>query len=251
MRLVSLNTWKAEGDYPQRLRAMAEGLSALHPDVVALQEDMRTPDGQTHTALALSRALGLRLNWIPARDKMRRMGVRHVRSTAGLAVLSREPAQEVRTLSLPDDPADGERVAQCVRLPGPSGDWWLVNLHLTHLPHRPDLRHAQLKTVLGALAFEAGMRPVVLCGDFNAGPGEPEQAVFRHPFGPLLDAFGNRSKLTHRDERGHAANLDHILLYVTGAGPVPRVHRAWTALDRPDAHGVMSSDHWAVCADLF
>jgi endonuclease/exonuclease/phosphatase family metal-dependent hydrolase len=68
MRLVSLNTWKAEGDYVRRIDAMAAGLSALSPDVIALQEDLRTADGLTHTALALARALGLQLSWVPARS---------------------------------------------------------------------------------------------------------------------------------------------------------------------------------------
>ena len=52
MRLVSLNTWKAEGDYPKRVRAMADGLASLSADVIALQEDLRTSDGLTHTALS-------------------------------------------------------------------------------------------------------------------------------------------------------------------------------------------------------
>jgi endonuclease/exonuclease/phosphatase family metal-dependent hydrolase len=59
MRLVSLNTWKGEADYPRRVQAMAEGQAELAPDVVALQEDLRSSDGLTHTAGALAQALGL------------------------------------------------------------------------------------------------------------------------------------------------------------------------------------------------
>lgn len=249
IRLVSLNTWKAEGAYPQRLRAMAQGLGALSPDVVALQEDLRSHDGATHTARALADALQMHLVWVPARDKRRRIGVRIRRSTAGLAVLSRQPVREQRVLPLPEDAADGERLAQCVRLPGPQGDWWLVNLHLTHLVHGADLRHAQLSVALRSLAHDARTGAVVLCGDFNAGPGDPELAVFRRPFGPLVDAFGGASKCTHRDESGRAADLDHIFLH---AGEhMPALRRVWVALDHPDARGVMPSDHCAVCADLF
>ena len=49
-------------------------LAALAPDVVALQEDLRTADGQTHTAQTLARALGLHLHTLPARAKPRRVG---------------------------------------------------------------------------------------------------------------------------------------------------------------------------------
>jgi endonuclease/exonuclease/phosphatase family metal-dependent hydrolase len=38
MRIVSLNTWKKEGDYSRRLPLMRDGLAAMAPDVVCLQE---------------------------------------------------------------------------------------------------------------------------------------------------------------------------------------------------------------------
>ncbi len=250
MRLVSLNTWKSEGDYPRRVRAMAEGLSALSADVIALQEDLRTSDGLTHTALALGQALSMHLSWVPARCKPRRVGAAQTLSTSGLAVLSRRPVLEQRMLALPQDARDGERVAQCVRLPDAAGERWLVNLHLSHLPDRADLRREQLQAVLQAMDDLARELPVVLCGDFNAGPGDPELARFLEPGGPLVDAFAGRQKVTHRSASGRAFNLDHIFLRTRGAKPPLEMGGARVVLDRPDAHGVMPSDHFAVCADL-
>lgn len=250
MRLVSLNTWKSEGDYPRRVRAMAEGLAALSPDVVALQEDLHTADGQTHTAQALASALSMQLAWLPARAKPRLLNGTPTDTTSGLAVLSRQPVREQGSVVLPDDARDGERVAQWVRLAGDRGDWWLVNLHLTHLPDRADLRRAQLETVLQTLQGVAGDQPVVLCGDFNAGPDDAEIACCLSPQGPLVDAFGGQAKVTHRDSSGTAQNLDQILLR-TVRGELPfSVANARVVLDGPDVHGVLPSDHFAVCADL-
>lgn len=248
MRLVSLNTWKAEGDYPRRVEAMAQGLAALQADVIALQEDLRTADGLTHTARALARALGMQLSWVPARPKQRRVGLRRTLTTSGLAVISRQPVLEQRVLALQEDARDGERVAQCVRLPGPAGDWWLVNLHLTHLGDRADLRRQQLEAVLRMMDEVACAQAVVLCGDFNAGPDDAEIA------GPLLrgalrDAFAGMPKVTHVDAAGIERNLDHIL-FRPAEGWAVDVGSATVVLDRPDRTGVWPSDHRGVSADL-
>lgn len=250
MRLVSLNTWKAEGDYPRRLRAMAQGLAALSADVIALQEDLRTDDGLTHTARTLADALDLHLSWLPARAKLRDVEQRRTPTTSGLAVLSREPLPEQRVIALPEDARDGQRLAQAVRLPAALGGGWLINLHLSHLPDRPDLRRAQLATVLREAGDRAADARWLLCGDFNARPDDPAIAWALQPGGPLTDAFAGVPKTTHTDDQGRAADIDHILFRpVTGQGVA--VRRAWVTLDQPDGSGMRPSDHGAVCADLF
>ena len=249
MRLVSLNTWKAEGDFLRRIDAMVAGLSALSADVIALQEDLRTADGLTHTALTLARAMGLHLSWVPARSKLRNVGARRTLTTSGLAVLSRQPVLEQRVLALPGDERDGERLAQCVRLQGPVGDWWLVNLHLTHLPERADLRRQQLDTVLAEMDATVPVRPVVLCGDFNAGPEDVEIAGFLRE-GRLRDAFGGAAKTTHVDAAGLARNLDQVLLRRPAGRAIVVPAHAAVVLDRPDASGVWPSDHRGVSVDL-
>lgn len=249
MRLVSLNTWKGDGDYPHRLRAMCTGLSALSPDLVALQEDLRTDDGRMHTAQTLAQALGMFLSWVPARPKDRQVGHDTVACTSGLAVLSREPVLEQRILSLPEDPRDGQRLAQCVRLPNVLGGGWLINLHLTHLPDRADLRQVQLSTVLKELGDWAADERWLLCGDFNAGPADREIADCLWPHGPLNDAFSGKHKVTHVDELGRPHNLDQIF-WRTATGLGVDVRDAWVALKQPGDGGVMASDHCAVCVDL-
>lgn len=250
MRLVSLNTWKGDGDYPRRLKAMVKGLASLSPDLIALQEDVRTDDGRIHTAQTLAQALGLYLIWLPARAKHRQVGPHMEASTSGFAVLSREPILEQRVLTLPDDPRDGQRLAQCVQLPWALGGGWLINLHLTHLPDRPELRQAQLWHVVNELSVWAADERWLLCGDFNAGPADPEIAVCLWPNGPLNDVFSGVHKLTHVDAKGRGVNLDQIF-WRAPPGRGLTVHRAWVALDQPDENGARASDHSAVCADLF
>lgn len=250
LRLVSLNTWKGEGDYPRRLALMVQGLRALDADVIALQEDLCCEAAGLHTAGTLARALGLHLSAVPARRKPRSIDGRNQDSHSGLAVLSRWPATQTRVLALPQDARDGERLAQCVRLPWDGGHWWLVNLHLTHLSDRADLRQAQLATVLDALGDFARREAVVLCGDFNASASDPAIAGALAPHGPLSDAFAGQSKTTHRDDAGRAHDLDQIVLRAGEEAALPVVSHAAVVLDRPDETGVWPSDHFAVCADL-
>ena len=62
--------------------------------------------------------------------------------------------------------------------------------------------------------------------------------------------FSGQVKVTHTDASGRECNLDHIFLRMRDGIPLPGAGAATVALDRPDAHGVMPSDHFAVCADL-
>ena len=59
LRIVSLNAWKNDGDFPARVALIAEGLARLNPDVVCLQECFATEDGEVDVAHDLAAALGL------------------------------------------------------------------------------------------------------------------------------------------------------------------------------------------------
>src|SRR5882724_10070526 len=89
LRFVTLNTWKNEGDYFVRMRAMIVGLRALEPDVVLLQEVFRTADGTVHTARSLADALSLTMAYAPARAFPRPWQGGKVQSESGLAILLR------------------------------------------------------------------------------------------------------------------------------------------------------------------
>ena len=138
MRIVTLNTWKNEGDYARRLGLMARGLQALGPDVVCLQECFAAQGFDT--ACALGKALGLFVAAQPARSKIRPHAGRPTLSTSGLAILSRS------------SPA----AAQRLDLVTPAGDLRLLNLHLTHLRGPATDRPLGAPASHGALFFSGG-----------------------------------------------------------------------------------------------
>ena len=178
MRIVTLNTWKNEGQYERRLALMAKGLGELAPDVVCLQECFQA-DG-FDTARHLADTLRLDAAVAAARHKLRAHQGRRIESASGLAILRRNGALASGRLALPSDPADGERIGQWADVaPGLR----VLNLHLTHLsgPQAASLRKAQLER-----AMSAARRPgcgLLVAGDLNATAQAPELA----PIAATLD----------------------------------------------------------------
>jgi endonuclease/exonuclease/phosphatase family metal-dependent hydrolase len=250
MRLVSINSWKAEGDYPRRIEVMGKAIAALAPDVIAIQEDFCTQDGQTHTGKMLKDMLQMQLSCAPARLKHRLLGSQEVLSTSGLALLSKEAVVEQHVIVLPQDPRDGERICQLVKLRRSADECWLANIHLTHLADRVDLRRAQIEAILQAADVLRANMPLLLCGDFNASPDSEELAQFIRPKGRLIDAFAGESKQTLLHPNESAGDLDHIFIHSDGESAPISVAKAWLALGLADENGILPSDHCAVCADL-
>lgn len=241
MRIVTLNTWKNEGEYERRLVLMAEGLAALEPDVVLLQEAFAC-DG-ADTAAVLAARLGLSVSAFPARMKPRRHLDRQVLSTSGLAILSRGPLR-TRAKVLASHPLDGERIAV---LAESSGDDALriLNLHLSHLRGDlgRDLRARQLEEAL-AWALEDWSGGLILGGDLNAGRADPE--LLRLPaYAAPSERLG--STLIYAEGRGGAA-IDHIVLI--DPSHRQRIDRTFLALNGADDSGCFASDHAAVVADI-
>ena len=71
LSLITLNTWKCDGEYRIRLRLMAEGLAELNPDIILLQECFKTDHRQDNTARVLANTLSMNSCYLPAREKLR------------------------------------------------------------------------------------------------------------------------------------------------------------------------------------
>ena len=250
LRLVTLNTWKCDGHYAQRLQAMATQLKALAPDVVALQESFASANGQHDTARHLAQALGMERVLAPARQKRRECDGQAMDSSSGLAVLSRWPITRHEVLALPATPDDGERLALLCQLDTPHRPLTVASIHLTHLPQAHALRQTQLRSVMQHPWLHLPDQAAVVCGDFNANLQAEECRGFVAPLGEWLDVAG-MAGLTHKvtcpTPEGGGLDLDHVL---SRADAPVRWHSAQLALNQPDpASGVMPSDHLAVCVD--
>lgn len=243
MRIVTLNTWKNEGDYLRRLDLMAGGLAALSPDVVCLQECFAGAGWDT--AAHLASALGLKGYARPSRAKSRPHEGTLVACTSGLAILSRAPAVAESACALTGHPADGERIAQRLDLVVEGRRLRILNLHLTHLrgPESATLRARQLAEALRWAAADQDMG-LVVAGDLNAAASDPELAALNAQVG--FDAATFLGPRADSDRLAGPA-IDHLILQTAGGW---RVTSRFRALDDVDPEGWLPSDHAAVVVDL-
>jgi endonuclease/exonuclease/phosphatase family metal-dependent hydrolase len=256
VRFVTLNLWGFEAPLERRLALVAEGLTALAPDVVALQEVREAP-GRPNTAELLARATGYQHLFAPA--------VAFQGGHEGLALLARAPFAEHAALELPHAQPEERRILLSARL----GDCWVHTTHLNYRLQHGRQREDQVIAIDAALAGRGGPAPQVLMGDFNARPESDEMRFLRG----LTTLQGRRTHYQDAWERLHpaepgwtwaAANphtaplaflerdrrLDYV--YVTpqrkdGRG---RVLDCRIVLDRPGADGVYPSDHFGVLAEV-
>jgi endonuclease/exonuclease/phosphatase family metal-dependent hydrolase len=256
LRIVTLNTWKGEGDYPRRLALIEAGLAELNADIICLQECLKVRERGFDTGAFLGDQLGLHVVQAEAREKARSIGSESVLSTSGLAILSRKPSQSTLVLPLETDDADGGRCLLMAGFDYDSEQVWVGNLHASHLRDQrgADLRRCQIHQTLTALAaLPSG--PVILAGDFNAPLDAPEcmslLAAAELDWGP--DSISSLPPTINEGLRSHSPSqaraIDHILLL--RAGMAWRVARRQRALDTaaPD-DGQYPSDHAAIVVDL-
>lgn len=254
VRLISLNTWKNEGRYADRVAVMAEGLKALVPDVIALQEAFVAPVLGADTAASLAKALGLRRAVAAMRPKLRAHAGQAgdaVPSRADLALLSRWPLGLCGARALAEHPADGERFALFadVLVPGPPASLPLRVgvVHLCHLPGAADLRAAQ---AAAALAFfrQGYDGPLVVLGDLNARFSDPELASWRAA--PDLDQdLAGWALAADGPDRLACGAIDHVIGF--GLSPHWRGQGRRLVLTEPGGPAaVMASDHVGVMVEL-
>jgi endonuclease/exonuclease/phosphatase family metal-dependent hydrolase len=258
LRIVTLNMWNDRPDAVRRLNVAVEGLKALKPDVVAMQEVVETP-AIGNQAQRVADALGASWAFDPV-DRQRAAG------PLGNAVVSRFPIVTRESLLLPGPPEDPRRALLCV-LETPFGKLPMVSVHLSwemwHSPRRE-------QQVVGLDAFvraNPGELPPILAGDFNA---TPDSACIQFLTGKCgldgkgtyyRDAWARRHPhadgYTWSDRNPYAVRwvernrrLDYIFIgqmHPSGWGAVLDCR---LVLDLPGPDGEYASDHFGVYAEI-
>jgi endonuclease/exonuclease/phosphatase family metal-dependent hydrolase len=186
--LVTINILNDLAYWQSRSVLLVEQLSALEPDLIAMQEV--SLKGESSNAHWLCEKLN-QCQKNPDKEPpyqvslCQRTGV--FKKQEGIAVLSRFPIK--RNMSL--DLLTQNRVAQVIGVRIGSSDLILVNGHFFWQPGVSDGRQKQIELLLDFLDTQPVDQPVVVCGDFNGIPGTPAIERMRQYFDSAY-AFVNK-----------------------------------------------------------
>lgn len=258
---MTLNLWNEQPPFEARMRVAAEGLRALAPDVVALQEVRVAPGRIPNQAETLAAALGYGFVFEPAAV----MGD----GEQGLAIISRLPIIEHAAMELPHAEANERRIMLSARLETQVGGVWVHTTHLDYRLAHGREREDQVLALEQAVAARASENPQVLVGDFNARPESDEirwlcglttlaaRRVYYQDAWALLhpgdrgwtwasaNPYTERMKFLDRDRR-----IDYIFVTQRRRDGRGAIHDCQIVLDRPDADGVFASDHFGLVAEV-
>jgi endonuclease/exonuclease/phosphatase family metal-dependent hydrolase len=239
LRIMTYNVHGCVGmDGKLSPRRIARVIAQLQPDIVALQEvDVnRKRSGHLDQAEQIGRELKMEHHFHPS--------MQLAEERYGDAILSRWPMQIVQAGALPTL----NRTPQLE----PRGALWVsiqrerdhLNIINTHFGLRRLEKLAQARAMLGEdwLGKVDVDAPLILCGDFNAGPRSPTYRMIAAEMNDTQICCPQHRPLNTWFSRQPVARIDHIL--TRGPIRVRAIHRRVTDLAR------VASDHLPLLAEL-
>lgn len=159
LRVATFNIWHDAGNWPVRLKLLADALRAADADVIALQEVLqdsakKLPNQAETIAAALG---GYTVHFMSTSPE-------GAANRYGNAILTRLPVQAVETIKL--EPLNDYRTAIRLRVDAHGRTVDVVNTHLAWQPDAGPVRARQVRGLLDWLPQDEV--PLVLMGDFNA-----------------------------------------------------------------------------------
>jgi endonuclease/exonuclease/phosphatase family metal-dependent hydrolase len=257
IKIVTINTWKCDGDYRVRMQILAEQLKALNPAIITCQECFYSDEGKADTLKFLADKLTMHYTFLEGRFKKRLFEGKWVDSFSGLGILSAYPLNVVKQFNLPEVPGDEDRKAQQVEITLPTeGKILITNTHLTHI-NNIQARKAQAEALADIVNANETVSYSVICGDFNAVPGSIEISAFMNK-SRAIDCYaaGNGTEPRYSLADAFAKNkricVDHIFaLPMAGGNAYPRFINSEIVLNVADeVTRFYPSDHFGISTQL-
>ena len=255
VKVLTINTWKCDGDYDQRLLLLRDQIAATGADIIFIQEAFRTPDLSYCTLRYLAQSLRYYYSFVPARRKKRKINNVVRDSFSGLGMLSRFPFHNSENIVLPSTLRDGGRSAQLEIVHAYGKKILLANIHLSFLRERDNLKVQQLERILNKLVEVEGVDLYCIGGDFNSVPNSKTIEYLKsYSFIRFMDVFDLsndtvENPITFWDPFNKSgAQIDYIFFGVNKGDEFPLVHSAEVALNESNALGIFPSDHFGVLA---
>lgn len=263
IRVATLNLWGENGPHARRLELVAEELSGLDADVVALQEVREVPGRLPNQAATLAGHFGFHAAFAPSTS--------WGGGVEGLAFVSRFPIELTEAERLPHATEAEGRIVFSARLATPHGPLWVHTAHLSYRLHEGREREDQVMAIDARVTARAGESdlPRLVMGDFNTTCENDEIRWLRGAttLGGRRVFYQDAWATVHGDAGGvtwERANpfrarmgwlpadrrIDYIFVSPARRDGRGTVLDARLCFQRPDATGVYPSDHCGVLADV-
>lgn len=180
LRVITLNIWNKSGPWAKRVGLIREGLQALRPDVVGLQEVLqlegRAGDPEGDQLAELNQRLGFHAAYAKAADFGGGLQF-------GNGLLSRFPILEHTRIALPHCESGEQRSALYALVKHPQGPLPVFVTHLNWKLHHGSVRQRQVlslvEQVFRLAPLDESRLPPIVMGDFNAEPDSDEMRFMR------------------------------------------------------------------------
>jgi endonuclease/exonuclease/phosphatase family metal-dependent hydrolase len=256
LSVITINTWKCEGDYLVRIKYLADELLILNPDIILCQECFCCDSKGISTLGYLAEKLEMYQNYVPSRKKERFFLNECVISESGLGILSKFEIEKSEFTKLPNVPGDDERMLQKLTIELPNSQkLQIVNVHLTHINTLKNYRLSQVDFIIDQIENIKDI--FIIGGDFNGLP-DSEEINRLISKGNVIDLFSGfdplveRSSLVEPYERGKKLNVDYLFTSKKNIenGDIEIIN-AQTVLDHKNPNNNQyASDHFGIMVKL-
>jgi endonuclease/exonuclease/phosphatase family metal-dependent hydrolase len=167
VRVATWNVWGRYGrDWQERQAALEDALAEASPDVICLVESWRA--GESTQPGQIAERLSLPYHYFVGDWEQEDW-------VSGIGLVCRWPMSEPRRRLLTSEAGAGEGQAVHVTIDGDRGPIQLFAVTLDYPLHASAIRQGQVRHLVQFIDEVASRRdPVIVCGDFNAGPDSDE-----------------------------------------------------------------------------
>jgi endonuclease/exonuclease/phosphatase family metal-dependent hydrolase len=258
MRIVTWNVWGRFGRWQERQAAIEESLAAADPDIVCMVESWSSDEVTQAERIAQRLGVGHHFfigdweqdDWV-----------------SGIGLVSRWPLTIVERRKLRGEGDSGVGEVLAVTVEGDRGPVQLFAVMLDYPLSASGVRQAQVRQLVQFISTTTHRRyPIVVCGDFNAGPDSDEirlltgrsataapGLVFYDAWEVAGDGSAGITWSNHNPLAAVALYPDRRFDYVLSAWPRPGGIGHPTHCELlgvvPDGQ-LQLSDHYGVLADL-
>ncbi|MCG8525781.1 MAG: endonuclease/exonuclease/phosphatase family protein [Opitutales bacterium] len=190
MKIATFNTWKNDGNYPERLKSMAALLKQGDYDVVLLQEVLGADEIDIHTGKYLAKECGFQILEAPSRRKERLVGDHRIICNAGLTTLTKLKPGNMIIHELPSSPTGGERIVQFANLDFEGTSFVIGNIHLSHVRFESEIKKQQWQEAVTKSFEQWPNLPLLIGGDMNTDlDAEDQIKLFEVEGLQIIDTF--------------------------------------------------------------